>query len=142
MFGEILNYFSFLDCKKNLKIELIVVGKMYCVCALLKKCTQLFNGLWFLIYWTTNIGRVFYIRTFYRANLVVENVFAEPRRHSCWERFYMIVNPVLPLYRNQPINLQWKSIHWFLYNGNRGLKLVAEIKDSWNLLFSNKNCIK
>ena len=34
VFGEILNY-SFLDYKKNLKIELSAVGKMYCVCALL-----------------------------------------------------------------------------------------------------------
>ena len=33
--GEILNYFSFLDYKKNLKIELIAVGEMYCVSALL-----------------------------------------------------------------------------------------------------------
>ena len=35
VFGEILNYFSFLDYKKNLEIELSPVGKMYCVCALL-----------------------------------------------------------------------------------------------------------
>ena len=30
-----MNYFSFLDFKKNLKIELSAVGKMYIVCALL-----------------------------------------------------------------------------------------------------------
>ena len=35
VFGEIINYFSFLDFKKNLKIELSAIGKMYCVCALL-----------------------------------------------------------------------------------------------------------
>ena len=35
VFGEILNYFSFLDYKKNLEIELSPVGNMYCVCALL-----------------------------------------------------------------------------------------------------------
>ena len=35
VFGEILNYFSFLDYKKNLEIKLSPVGKIYCVCALL-----------------------------------------------------------------------------------------------------------
>ena len=27
-------------------------------------------------------------------------------------------NPVLPLYRNHPIDLLHKSVDWFLYNGN------------------------
>ena len=35
VFGEILNYFSFLDYKNNLKTELSAVGKVYCVCSLL-----------------------------------------------------------------------------------------------------------
>jgi len=35
IFGDIINYFSFLDYKKNLKIGLSAVGKMYIVCALL-----------------------------------------------------------------------------------------------------------
>ena len=35
VFGETLSYFSFLDFRKNLKIELSAVGKMYCVCTLL-----------------------------------------------------------------------------------------------------------
>ena len=35
VFGETLRYFAFLDFKKNLKIQLSVVGKMYKVCALL-----------------------------------------------------------------------------------------------------------
>ena len=34
MFGQIATYFAFLDYKKNLKIQLSVVGKMYTVCAL------------------------------------------------------------------------------------------------------------
>lgn len=34
VFGDIINYFSFRDFKKNLKIQLSAVGKMY-VCALL-----------------------------------------------------------------------------------------------------------
>ena len=80
--------------------------------------------------------RIFHIGTFYQTNLVVENIFAEPTEHSLWERFYMIVNPLLPLYRNQPINLHWKSMKWFLYNGKTGLKLVEEIKDPWNLSYS------
>ena len=28
--------------------------------------------------------------------------------------------PVLPSYRNQLIDLLWKSIDWFLYEGNTG----------------------
>ena len=35
LFGEIINFFKFLDFKKNLKIGLSSVGKMYIVCALL-----------------------------------------------------------------------------------------------------------
>ena len=35
IFGDIVNYFAFLDFKKNLKIGLSAVGKMYRVCALL-----------------------------------------------------------------------------------------------------------
>lgn len=36
LFGDIINSFKFLDFKKNLKIELSSVGKMYVVCALLR----------------------------------------------------------------------------------------------------------
>ena len=35
IFGDIINYFKFLDFKKNLKLELSAIGKMYLVCALL-----------------------------------------------------------------------------------------------------------
>ena len=36
LFADILNYFKFLDYKKNLKIGLSQVGKMYIVCAILR----------------------------------------------------------------------------------------------------------
>lgn len=36
LFGDILNYFKFLDIKKNLKIGLSSIGKTYVVCALLR----------------------------------------------------------------------------------------------------------
>ena len=36
LFGDIVNYFKFVDFKKNLKIGLSSVGKMYIVCAKLK----------------------------------------------------------------------------------------------------------
>jgi len=36
IFKEIINYFKFMDFKKNLKIKLSAVGKMYIVCALLQ----------------------------------------------------------------------------------------------------------
>ena len=53
VFGDITNYFAFLDFKKNLKIGLSAVGKMYSVCALLtnartclyKSLTSSFFGL-------------------------------------------------------------------------------------------------
>ena len=36
VFGDITNYFAFLDYKKNLKVGLSVVGKMYVTCGLLQ----------------------------------------------------------------------------------------------------------
>lgn len=35
VFGEVVDYFAFLDLKKKLKIGLSAVGKMYTVCALM-----------------------------------------------------------------------------------------------------------
>ena len=35
-FGDILNYFKFLGFKKNLKVGLSNVGKVYVVCALIR----------------------------------------------------------------------------------------------------------
>ena len=35
VFGEVVDYFAFLDFRKNLKIGLSAVGKMYTVCALM-----------------------------------------------------------------------------------------------------------
>ena len=36
LFADVINYFKFLDFKKNLKIGLSQVGKMYLVCAILR----------------------------------------------------------------------------------------------------------
>jgi hypothetical protein len=36
LFGDIINYFKFLDFKKNLKIGLSGIGKMYVVAAILR----------------------------------------------------------------------------------------------------------
>ena len=35
IFGDIINYFKFLDFTKNLKVHLSAIGKMYIVCTLL-----------------------------------------------------------------------------------------------------------
>ena len=43
-FGDILNYFSFLDFKKDLKIGLSSVGKMYMVCALVRNAHTCLYG--------------------------------------------------------------------------------------------------
>ena len=44
LFGDITNWFSFMDFKKNLKIGLSCVGKMYIVCALLKNARTCLYG--------------------------------------------------------------------------------------------------
>ena len=46
VFGDIANYFKFIDFKKQMKINLSSVGKMYFVCALLENArTCLFGNL-------------------------------------------------------------------------------------------------
>ena len=44
LFGDVLNSFKFLDYKKNLKIGLSSVGKMYVVCALLRNAITCLYG--------------------------------------------------------------------------------------------------
>ena len=42
--GDVVNYFKFIDFKKNLKIGLSSVGKMYVVCALLRNALHCLYG--------------------------------------------------------------------------------------------------
>ena len=44
LFGDVVNYFKFIDFKKNLKIGLSSVGKMYVVCALLRNALTCLYG--------------------------------------------------------------------------------------------------
>ena len=44
LFGDIVIYFKFIDFKKNLKIGLSSVGKMYIVCALLRNALTCLYG--------------------------------------------------------------------------------------------------
>ena len=44
IFGDIVNFFKFLDFKENLKIGLSPVGKMYIVSALLHNARSCFYG--------------------------------------------------------------------------------------------------
>lgn len=44
IFGDIINYFKFLDFKKNLKIHLSAVGKMYITCSLLHNARAILYG--------------------------------------------------------------------------------------------------
>ena len=44
IFGDIANYFKFLDFKKNLKVQLSAVGKMYIVCVLLQNARSCLYG--------------------------------------------------------------------------------------------------
>ena len=49
LFGDIINDFKFLDFKKNLKIGMSSVGKMYLVCALLHNAITCLYGT---VFWT------------------------------------------------------------------------------------------
>ena len=44
LFGDIQNYFKFIDFKKNLKVGLSSVGKMYAVSALLRNALTCVYG--------------------------------------------------------------------------------------------------
>ena len=44
LFGDIVNYFKFRDFKKNLKISLSIVGKMYIVAAILRNALTCMYG--------------------------------------------------------------------------------------------------
>ena len=44
IFGDIITYFKFLDFKRDLKIGLSPVGKMYIVCALLQNARACLYG--------------------------------------------------------------------------------------------------
>ena len=44
IFGDIINYFKFLDFKKDLKLDLSPIGKMYIVCALLRNALTCLHG--------------------------------------------------------------------------------------------------
>ena len=44
IFGDIVNYFKFIDFKKDLKIGLSSVGKQYVVCALLRNALTCMYG--------------------------------------------------------------------------------------------------
>ena len=44
VFGDIINYFKFMDFRKNLKVGLSPVGKMYLICALLQNCRTCLYG--------------------------------------------------------------------------------------------------
>ena len=44
LFGNVIDSFKFMDFKKNLKIDLSYVGKMYLVCALLRNAMTCLYG--------------------------------------------------------------------------------------------------
>ena len=54
IFGDIINYFKFVDFKKNLKVQLSAVGKMYIVCALLHNARCCLHGLMTSQYYGVN----------------------------------------------------------------------------------------
>ena len=61
LFGDIVNYFKFLDFKKNLKISLSAVGKMYIVAAILRNALMYVRQLNFGVFC---FGPSYYSRLF------------------------------------------------------------------------------
>ena len=63
LFGDITNYFKFLDLKKNKKIGLSQIGKMYVVCAMMPNALSIFQFhlevLWIRC---TNIARILCVK--------------------------------------------------------------------------------
>lgn len=57
LFGDIINYFKFIDFKKNLKIGLRSVIKMYVVCAILRNALTCLQP-YFCIFWSTPSANV------------------------------------------------------------------------------------
>ena len=52
-------------------------------------------------------------------------------KNNIWKRWLLglaCISPVLPLYRNHPIDLLHMSVDWVLYNGNTGLNRKV---DTW-----------
>ena len=45
LFGDIVNYFKFIDFKKNLKIGLSNIGKLYIVCAVLQMLSPVYTAI-------------------------------------------------------------------------------------------------
>ena len=61
LFGDVINSFKFLDYKKNLKIGLSSVGKMYVVCTLLRNAITLPD----FIPWEPGTSYQFYLTEVY-----------------------------------------------------------------------------
>ena len=73
-----IKHFHVLVYILNLKVEHSVVGKMFCGFALLtntRTCLYILKT-WFFLFWASNIGVVFGIRTFYQTNLVFEKMYS------------------------------------------------------------------
>ena len=52
LFGDIVEYFKFMDFKKNLKIGLSSIGKLYVVCALLRNALTFLYGIQRQVFWS------------------------------------------------------------------------------------------
>ena len=64
IFKDIINYFKFLDFKKNLKVQLSAVGKMYIACTLHHNARCCLHGSTTSKYFevpTTNTARILFV---------------------------------------------------------------------------------
>lgn len=55
VFGDILEYFFFLDFKRNFKVGFSVVGKMYIICVLLRNVYLCIYGLIIFIFFGVDL---------------------------------------------------------------------------------------
>ena len=76
MFGDIVNFFKFLDFKKNLKVHRSAIGKMYIICSLLTNARTCLYGSLTSKYFNLDPQSLIYkyIYNYYYVSVITENV--------------------------------------------------------------------
>lgn len=82
LFGDIMNYFKVVDFKKNLKIGLNSVGKMYIVCAKLKNALTCLYGN--TTSSSSNTRRLFYLKKWSECLHTIVSNLQSFRSSSVW----------------------------------------------------------
>ena len=102
LFGDIVEYFKFMDFKKNLKIGLSLIGNLYVVCALLR------NGLTCL--YGNSTSSFFGLKTLQRLRNISLEIFLIAFLQTAYEKFS---------YKNQLklVYHRFNELHFFRWQG-------------------------